>query len=149
MANRPIWFRQQQRPTGKQPVIPPFMQFGGPQRDSEENQRATPRGSLVSPGVRELAKAMIESAWADLWERTSDRPSSWRWQQNAGYRPDPESARRWLLSDAEAPHGYLPFKLCCVALGLDESAVRVKLLTTRARKSRAGVEAADGREVTT
>jgi hypothetical protein len=106
---------------------------GGTYTQSEENIRATPSPSLIPEGVRELAKAMIESAWADLHTDMSNPRSYWHRPQSRYYRPEPESAREWFDSPSDQVLSYV---WCAQVLRLDAEAVRARCLSQPAKMRR-------------
>jgi hypothetical protein len=132
-----VYFAKSGKPR-TQPTLPAYMVFGGEYTQSEENLRATPPSPLLEPGVQKLAYEMLMLAWGDLWESVQDRPSAWKWQQNAGYRPDPASARRWFAREDDAALGFV---WCCYALRVDPRAVRKWVFTRKAKAQRHGVRA--------
>lgn len=81
-----------------------------------EHHRQGPK-SLMPEWARELAKAMIDQAHADYRQYRLVRPD----YIPPDYRPDPEGARQWFLSDED--HA-LSFIWCAQVLNIPEDAIR-------------------------
>lgn len=77
-----------------------------------------PRRSLVPDGVVRLAAAMLEQAERDV---VDDRDLE---RLARDYRPDPDGALRWFLSESDRP---LSYRWVCQVLGFNADAVRAKV----------------------